>query len=446
MSIIRRLLSEQRAVSGAQWFSDKPADSSAGVQVNQQNATSIGAVYAAVKLYADTVASLPVGAFIRDGGVRRPVTRPSWLDAPIPANPNYTGFQMRHAICSSLLLDGNAFVFFLTDRMGDVVETRVIDPTKVTITADKNGVPVYTITTDGGALSVGPDKMIHIPLFATAGTMRGMSPVEHHRTTLGLASATQLYAAKFYENGAAPSAVIKVPGELTQDVSDSLRASFSRRHSGVERMHQVAVLTGGADYSQMSAKISDLQLVETMAWGVESIARIYGVPLHLLQYPGGNTSYSSVEVISIEWLRLGLGPLIARIEAGLQRLIVGNTTFIKFNIDGLLRPTTKERMDSYAVALNSGIYNLNEVRAMEDRPPLPVGGDQFWKPLNIGVVGADNIRSEAEATGVLVRAGFDPADSAKVAGLPPMKHTGAPPVTLQSEATTPVAPPAGTQE
>lgn len=77
MSILRRLLgTEQRNVTGGQWLSDKPAESSAGVQLNQQNATSIGALYAAVKLYADTVASLPVGAFIRDGGVRRPVTRP----------------------------------------------------------------------------------------------------------------------------------------------------------------------------------------------------------------------------------------------------------------------------------------------------------------------------------------------------------------------------------
>jgi HK97 family phage portal protein len=384
VSILRRLLSEQRTISGAQWFSDKPADSSAGVPINQQNATSIGAVYAAVKLYADTVASLPVGAFIRDAGVRRPVTRPLWLDAPIPANPNYTGFQFRHAVTSSLLLDGNAFILFLTDRLGDVVETRVLDPQKVEIKVDENGVPLYTISTEAGAFTVGPDKMVHIPLFATAGHQRGMSPVEHHRTTLGLASATQLFSAKFYENGAAPSAVIKVPGELTQDVADSLRSSFSRRHEGVEKMHKVAVLTGGADFQQMSAKISDLQLVETMHWGVESIARIYGVPLHLLQYPGGNTSYSSVEVISI-----GLGPLIARIEAGLQRLIVGNTTFVKFNLDGLLRPTTKERYDAYSVALNNGFLSLDEVRALEDRPPLPVGGNEFWKPLNIGTVGKE---------------------------------------------------------
>ena len=351
MSILRRLLAtEQRAVSGAQWFSDKPADSSAGVQLNQQNATSIGAVYAAVMLYANTIAALPIQTSIRDRGVRRPVTRPSWIDRPIPGNPNYTGFQMRHAMVSSLLTDGNCFVLFLTDRMGDVIETRVLDPQKVEIKVDEKGVPIYIVTTGDGAFSVGPDKMVHIPLFATAGNQRGLSPIEHHRTTLGLASATQLYAAKFYENGAAPSAVIKVPGELTQDVADSLRASFSRRHEGVEKMHKIAVLTGGADFQQMSMKISDMQLTETLHWSVESICRIYGVPLQLLQYPEA-TSYAASEVLGQAWLTLGLSAMIARLEAGLQRLIIGDTTFLKFNLDSLLRATTKERMDSYAQAL-----------------------------------------------------------------------------------------------
>jgi HK97 family phage portal protein len=386
VSILRRLLgTEQRNVSGGQWLSDKPAESSAGVQLNQQNATSIGALYAAVKLYADTVASLPVGAFIRDGGVRRPVTRPRWMDNPIPANPNYTGFQFRHAVTSSLLLDGNAFILFLTDRLGDVVETRVLSPESVEIKSDEMGAPIYIVSNGTTSFSVGPDQMVHIPLFATAGNQRGMSPVEHHRTTLGLASATQLYAAKFYENGAAPAAVIKVPGELTQDVADSLRASFDRRHASVQNMHKIAVLTGGADFQQMSAKISDMQLVETMHWGVESIARIYGVPLQLLQYPEA-TSHAQSEVLMQSWLRVGLGPMVTRIEAGLQRLIVGETTFVKLNIDGLLRPMTKERYDAYAVALNNGFLSLDEVRALEDRPPLPEGGDEFWKPLNIGTV------------------------------------------------------------
>lgn len=393
MSIIRRILGETRAIGGNQWLTDQPTASTAGVQINEQNATSIGAVYAAVKLYADTVASLPVDTYIRIDGTRRPYRpRPSWLDQPLPGNPNYTGFEMRHRIVSSLLLDGNAFILFLTGRNGDIVETRVLDPQKVTIKVGVDGNPVYVVSNGKESMEVGPEAMVHIPLFATGDNMRGMSPVEHHRVTLGLASATQLYSAKFYEQGASPSAVIKIPGELTQDQADSLRQAFSRRHEGVDRMHKIAVLTGGADFQQMSMKIADMQLVETMHWGVESIARIYGVPLHLLQYPGGNSSYSSIEVISIEWLRLGLGPLIARIEAGLQRLVPGaQQTFLKFTLDGLLRPTTKERYDAYAVALQNGILSVNEVRRLEDRPDV-VGGDDFWKPLNIGVVGQEPIK------------------------------------------------------
>jgi len=393
VSIIRRILGETRAIGGNQWLTDQPSASTAGVQINEQNATSIGAVYAAVKLYADTVASLPVDTYIRIDGTRRPYRpRPSWLDQPLPGNPNYTGFEMRHRIVSSLLLDGNAFILFLTGRNGDIVETRVLDPQKVTIKVGVDGNPVYVVSNGKESMEVGPEAMVHIPLFATGDNMRGMSPVEHHRVTLGLASATQLYSAKFYEQGASPSAVIKIPGELTQDQADSLRQAFSRRHEGVDRMHKIAVLTGGADFQQMSMKIADMQLVETLHWGVESISRIYGVPLHLLQYPGGNSSYSSIEVISIEWLRLGLGPLIARIEAGLQRLVPGaQQTFLKFTLDGLLRPTTKERYDAYAVALQNGILSVNEVRRLEDRPDV-VGGEDFWKPLNIGVVGQEPIK------------------------------------------------------
>jgi hypothetical protein len=57
-------------------------------------------------------------------------------------------------------------------------------------------------------------------------------------------------------------------------------------------------------------------------------------------------------------------------------------------MDGLLRPTTKERMDAYAIQLQNGIRSLNEVRRLEDLSDIE-GGDQHWKPLNIGTVGQE---------------------------------------------------------
>jgi HK97 family phage portal protein len=387
MGIVDRILgrqTEQRQVGGM-W----PVDADiAGTSLNEKNATSIGALYAAVKLYADTVASMPVGVFLRERGVRRPVTRPNWLDNPVPNNPNYTRFDLMHRTVSSLLIDGNAFLMVLRNG-ADIVEVRLLDPRKVSILRAPDGSPLYRVKTTAGTIDLTADDCVHITLFGVGEDLRGLSPVEHHRTTLGLAKATTEYAARFFEQGASVSGLVTVPGELTADQADSLRASFGRRHEGLKNMHKVAVLTGGADFKTLSFKPSDLAIVEHMEAGTQAIARLYGVPLHLLQLPGGNSSYNSLEIVSREWLMLGLGSLISRLEAGLQRLIVGDTTFIKFNVDSMLRPLTKERFDAYAVALNNGFLSLNEVRTLEDRPPVGPEGDAFRQPLNIGTVGQE---------------------------------------------------------
>jgi HK97 family phage portal protein len=289
MGIVDRLLgrqSEERAVGGM-WNVEVDA---AGTSLNEKNATTIGALYAAVKLYADTVATMPVGVFIRDAGVRRPVTRPRWLDNPVPNNPNYTRFDLMHRTVSSLMIDGNSFLMILRGDNGEIVEVRLLDPRKVTVLRTETGAPIYRVKTTAGSVDLTADDIVHITLFGVGEDLRGLSPVEHHKTTLGLAKATTEYAAKFFEQGASVSGLVTVPGELTADQAESLRASFGRRHEGLRNMHKIAVLTGGAGYESMGFNPSDLAIVENMEAGTQAIARLYGVPLHLLQLPGGNSS------------------------------------------------------------------------------------------------------------------------------------------------------------
>ncbi len=223
MGILDRVLGrqnqpEEKRFIGGQWLSNEMTSSSAGVLITEDNATSIGAVYAAVKLYADTVAGLPWDTYIRIDGTRRPYRpRPRWMDFPIPNNPNFTSFEFKHRVVSSLLLDGNAFILCLRDSSDNVIETRVLDPQKVEIRTGEMGEPLYYIETLEGAITLTTAEIIHIPLFATGENHRGLSPIEHHKVTLGLASATQIFSAKFYENNASVGGLIKVPGELTQD-------------------------------------------------------------------------------------------------------------------------------------------------------------------------------------------------------------------------------------
>jgi hypothetical protein len=68
--ILGREMADEQRVVAPWWPSDYP-QRTAGVSITQENATAIGAVWAAVNLYSSTVAALPWGAFIRDAGVRR---------------------------------------------------------------------------------------------------------------------------------------------------------------------------------------------------------------------------------------------------------------------------------------------------------------------------------------------------------------------------------------
>ena len=186
MGIVDRILgrqTEERAVGGM-WAVDLDT---AGTSLNEKNATTIGALYASVMLYANTVASMPVGVFLRQDGVRRPVTRPRWLDNPVPNNPNYTRFDLMHRTVSSLLIDGNAFLMVLRGDNGEIVEVRLLDPRKVTVLRGADGAPIYRVKTTAGSVDLTAEDIVHITLFGVGEDLRGLSPVEHHKTTLGLA-------------------------------------------------------------------------------------------------------------------------------------------------------------------------------------------------------------------------------------------------------------------
>ena len=387
MSILRRGII--RAARGAFDWGDNNGEA-AGTHITAESANGISAVWAATERYASTIASLPVGVYIRERGVRRPVTRPRWLDHPEPLNDNASRFDLLHAFVTSIMLEGNGYLFFVTNpNTGEPIEVRCLDPRKIQVKRGADGSPVYLVQTSAGTAAYGPANIVHSKYYPWGENLKGLSPVDTLRTTLGLAKATNEYAAAFYTNGAAPSGVVKVPGELTADQADRLRQAFKRRNQGLRNMQNVAVLTGGADFSPMQADIAKMQMTETMQISTEQVARIWGIPLHMLQAANASTSYASVEALGIEWLRLGLGPMIARVETALQRLIVGDTTFIKFNTDALMRTTTKERLEAYAIALNNGMLSVNEVRALEDRSPID-GGNEYWKPLNIGTVSGNN--------------------------------------------------------
>jgi hypothetical protein len=169
---------------------------------------------------------------------------------------------------------------------------------------------------------------------------------------------------------------------------------------------------------------------------VEDVARAFKVPPNLLGVQGSFT-YSSVEQNNIAFVTHTLRPLIGIIESGLSTLLTsepgGENAFIKFSIDGLLRGDANSRFSAYSNGLQSGWLTINDVRRLEDLPPVQ-GGEITRVPLaNINISAADLVAEDKKVVMAqrLIASGFDPAEVLTAVGLPGIDHTGLPSTSLQ---------------
>ncbi len=438
MSLLRRILGEQdqRAITQIQGmkFDRVPFANSS---MDAKGALALSSAWSSVRLLADVVSSFPADAFIRTGGVRRPYRpggdKPSWMLVPIPDEPGYTFNQLISEVIVSLYTEGNTFLYCPRSESGEVLEVRVVDPRRVTIFREGREVKYRVQQGDGTDYIVyGQETMIHIPLLTLPGELRGINPIEQLRRTFGLSATLDESAASLFNSASMPSGIIEVPHELTKDQAETLKAGWIRHHTGVN-MHTPGVLTGGSTWKPLSFKPEDTQLLASRGFSTEEIARIFRVPPVLIGVTTpGAMSYSSVEQQNLAFVQYTLRPLTEAIERQLSTLLLPPDAFVRFNMDSILRGTAQARAEVHRIAIQEGWASVNDIRKMEDMTPID-SGDVYRMPLNQAAADAADLRQRADIAGILVRAGYDPVDAARIAGITTIKHTGAAPVTVQPE-------------
>jgi HK97 family phage portal protein len=212
-----------------------------------------------------------------------------------------------------------------------------------------------------------------------------MSPIEASKEAIALGLATEEFGSRFFGQGATMSGIIKTPGKLDAEGAEIIRRTFQQEHQGNRKAHLPGVLTAGADWQPITIPPDQAQFLETRRFQAEEVARIYRVPLHLIQHLDKSTSWGTgIEEQNAGFATHTLRPWIARLEIAFSELMPG-PQMVKFNLDDLLRAKTLDRYNAYAIALSNGILNKDEVREKEDMPPLPDGaGLSTLQPLNMG--------------------------------------------------------------
>ncbi len=377
-----------------------------GKAVNERTAMQTSAVYACVRILAESVAGLPLHVYERtaNGSKSTKPSHPLYQLLHDEPNREMTSFVFRETLMSHLLLWGNAYAQIIRDGRGFPIALYPLLPDRMAVDRRESGELVYTYQSDKGQVKLRRENILHIPGLGFDGLI-GYLPIAMAKNAVGLALATEDYGATFFANGANPGGVLEHPGVIKPEQADRLRESWQSQFGGANA-HKVAVLEEGLKFHQMSIPPEQAQFLETRKFQINEIARIFRVPPHMVG-DLEKSSFSNIEQQSLEFVKYTLDPWVVRWEQSLQQALIlpseKATIFIKFNLDGLLRGDYQSRMQGYSTGIQNGFMSVNDVRGLEDMNLLTAeeGGDLHFvngNMVKLADVGAAYKPNETEDT------------------------------------------------
>jgi HK97 family phage portal protein len=162
----------------------------------------------------------------------------------------------------------------------------------------------------------------------------------------------------------------------------------------------VIVLDSGAKFHQLSIPPADAQFLESRRFQIAEIARMFGVPSHMLMDTERSTSWGTgIEQQSIGFVVYTLRPWLTRVEQRVSRLVRPHAAYARYAVEGLLRGDSAQRAAFYKAMWEIGVYNTNEIRALEERSPVDEGNTRY-RPLNMGELGSTDSVSNQEESNV----------------------------------------------
>jgi HK97 family phage portal protein len=167
---------------------------SSGVRINEDSGLNISAVWACVRLSSESVASLPLLLYERDGNTRQRLTdHPLYQvlhDSPSDA---ITSMAFRTTMTAHVLTWGNAYAEIVRGSNGRPRELRILPPHTVSVDTDGAGRQVYVITQGNrDPRRITRRNVLHIAGLGYDG-ITGYSPIRRARETLGLAVAAERF-------------------------------------------------------------------------------------------------------------------------------------------------------------------------------------------------------------------------------------------------------------
>ncbi|WP_119792054.1 phage portal protein [Flavobacterium anhuiense] len=345
-----------------------------------RNALKISAVYNAVEQISNDLAKTPFGVY-RDVNGSKERLRSHPADRLISLEPNYlmTPFVYKKLIGNSLLLRGNCLFKIYNDNRGFAASCEYIPWDDVVDVKMIKGELYYYIK--GMKLPLMSNEVLHFKQFSLNGIV-GISTITFAAMQLDMTLKSQEFSASNLENKGVRQGVIetdkiiKEKGGIIQGWRNAMAEKSADR---------IAVLDDGFKFKPITITPQELQIIEQQRFSVEDIARWFNIAPHKIKSLVQSTN-NNIEQQSLDHVTDTIQPIVTNVEQEFGKKLFTTkekeNTYVRGNLNVLLRADVKSRGEFYSKMVNIGALNRNEVRELEDLNKGPVLLDEYLTPVN----------------------------------------------------------------
>jgi HK97 family phage portal protein len=351
----------------------------ANVTVNEDTALKLSAVWACVRLIAETIGGLPINSYrlLSDG--TRVLDNEHPLTQLFKNKPNkyQNRVEFFETMTMQLCLHGNAYAH-ISKTGTRITNLLPLMAEQMEVALLTDGSVVYRYNSGSDVAVYAPESIWHLKLMSNG--IVGLSPLAYARNSIGIGIASDDRVKALASNGFKPTGILTIDKLLKPEQREQIRNAFADLASGSG--DPLRVLEAGMSYQQVSMNPKDVQLLETRKFQIEDIARFFGVPSVLINDTSASTTWGSgIEQIVQGFYKLGLRPYLERYEASIANTLLSasdrrNYEF-EFDFGALLRGDEITRFQAYKEAINAGFKTINECRQAEGMQPID-GGDRAY--------------------------------------------------------------------
>lgn len=340
--------------------------------MDQERALALAPVFAAVRHITDLGSTLPLKAYRNVGNHREPQPHLPKLFGDLERDGQLVGWLCQ--AISSLVIRGNS-VGLVIARDGFGYPTQVVWLPMQRVSVREGPVPTWFV--DGR--KVDTDDIVHIPWIKLPGKTLGLSPIEYYAVTIGAGLDTWKYGADWFRAGGIPPGKFKnTQKTITPDAARTIRQRLVESIRG----HEPLVYGSDWDYEPIAIPPEQAQFIETQKMTANQIAALYGLnAVEIGGEPPNGLTYSNEARRAMQRLS-NLQPYLTRFERAFASWLP-ERQYVKFNGDAIVRADIETRWEVYVAARSIGAMNVDEIRALEDQPPLPDGQGQDYTPIKV---------------------------------------------------------------